>query len=54
MNSTREGEAHRCSNCGDTVGAAQNRIRDFQTEMAEEIYCPNCRQQKHFGVIQSE
>lgn len=54
MNSVREKEAQRCSNCGDPVHAAQNRIQDFQSEMAEEIYCPTCGHQKHFGVIQSE
>ncbi|WP_164985138.1 hypothetical protein [Ammoniphilus sp. CFH 90114] len=43
-----------CAGCGDPLLEAKEKFQDFQTEAAEEIYCPNCRHQKHFGVIHSE
>ncbi|MEW9669266.1 hypothetical protein [Ammoniphilus sp. 3BR4] len=43
-----------CIGCGDPLKEAEEKLRDFQLEASEEIYCPNCRHQKHFGVVHSE
>ncbi|WP_167577983.1 hypothetical protein [Ammoniphilus sp. YIM 78166] len=43
-----------CPGCGDPVKEAKEMFQEFQTEAAAELYCPNCQQQKHFGVIHSE
>ena len=43
-----------CMECGNTFEAASERIKDFQEETSEQIYCPDCNHQKHFGVIHSE
>jgi uncharacterized Zn-finger protein len=54
MNDQWDEKPGRCPRCGYTYKQTKESYERFQMAETDELDCPHCDHQKHFGVIHAE